>query len=170
MPRCSCRLALTLLAAACMLGAEEKAPPPAEAGHKLPAEVLEVLEKADAIELFSLTPESKPAANETALFSWKVRGQRVVRDAGARKTLLDELKKGVAAYDNTDVFCFKPHHAIKAVAGEQSVTLVICFECKKIRIHRGGPHQFTDLGITGQPAQALLEALDVPDAPASAKP
>ena len=110
-------------------------PAPAQRKDRLPAAVKDVLNKAEQLELYSLEPgnANKDDKPET-LHGWKVLGKTTVKDARARKELIEAAgkpsRKGGAK-------CFEPRHAIRATHAGKTVDLVICFECSWVYVYEG---------------------------------
>ncbi len=113
-------------------GAERDSP------RELPAGVLAVLEKADTLELLSLSPE-KPGKKDDpkTLHGWTILGKTALKDAAVRSKVLNAVKKGVADNDGSVAKCFQPRHALRATHGGQTVALLICFQCLQIRVYDG---------------------------------
>jgi hypothetical protein len=93
------------------------------------------LRKCDKFILLSLDPSSDEDASKSEQFhKYRVLGKTEVKDAKRKWELITALITGVErARDRTFIaLCFSPRHAIHAVAGTNSVDLLICFECGKI--------------------------------------
>jgi len=111
-----------------------------------------ILEGATEWELFALDPstdEKKEKLDPKDAFrKWKVLGKTTVK-GDARKTLLAALDKGIDDEEErlrkerekgllTETGCFQPRHGIRAKLGEQTVEVLICFECRPVYFYLGG--------------------------------
>ena len=129
-PRRAAVLALAVLFAAASLGcAAEK--------NAIPDDLRAALENADQFELLSLDPKPSAEKPRDGFHGYKVLGQTVVKDADARKKLVDALKKGVAEHDGRVADCFNPRHGIRVTQGGKTAELVICFECYQAHAYLG---------------------------------
>jgi hypothetical protein len=153
-------------------------PAPADdkkAENKLPADVLAVLDKAEAIELYSLDPadrgEKEIKDDKKAFHGWKVLGQTTLK-GDARKAALEAVLKGVKDSDGSAARCFIPRHGIRAVAGDKTADLVICFQCLQIQTFLGDQRGGALTTAGPQPAlDKILKDAGVPlPAPADGKP
>ena len=100
----------------------------------LPTSARKVLDQAEEIELFSITPcwqgyMPSPERNEPGKFQGcPVLKRAVITDAGLKRHLLDALYDGVAKTEG-GMGCFSPRHGIRGSYKGKRVDLVICFEC-----------------------------------------
>ena len=106
-------------------------------GDEIPADAKTALEKATEWELYSLDPEHQKDPPKDGFHGWKVLGKTTVKDADTRKTLLAALDKGAKDNDGTVARCFDPRHGIRVKAGDQTIDLVICFECYQVKTFMG---------------------------------
>ncbi len=128
-------LAIVLSAAAC--GAADK--------NQLPPAALEILQKAESLEVYSLNPDPldvKPGAKreegkEELFHDWPVLGKTTVKNADKGKSLLTALQKGIAENEGVAAACFNPRHGVRATLEGKTVDLVICFECYSLQIFAG---------------------------------
>src|SRR5262245_3590721 len=107
----------------------------AEEKEGLPAVARDILARVKQFELYSLEPESEKPGAAGRLHGWKVLGKTTVKDAKARKGLIEALTKGVGKGEPKK--CFEPRHAIRATHGGKTVDLVICFACSWVRVYEG---------------------------------
>jgi len=120
-----CALATAFLFVASAVRAEE---------NKLPADAVNILVKAEQFELLSLDPNSEGDKSKDAFHGYKVLGKTEVKEAGARKKLVESLAKGMEG-EIHPAKCFNPRHGISATHDGKSVHLVICFECHQFRAY-----------------------------------
>jgi len=128
----------------------------------LPSETKKVLDTGERFVLLSLDPthlvfrdQSAPPPKET-FHNYAVLGKTEIRDAVARTELLRALYKGIRDSDGLVAACFNPRHGISATLGDETVDLVICFECLSIQTHaKGGKSVLT----THSPVQSFNRAL-----------
>ena len=104
--------------------------------NKLPADVMDILSKADQIELLSLDPNSDGDKSKDAFHEYKVLGKTAVKDTEARKKLVESLTKGMEG-EIRPAKCFNPRHGIRATHDGKTVELVICFECHQFGLYSG---------------------------------
>jgi len=103
----------------------------------LPADVDALLDKADTIELISLSPERLREAAPTDFHGWGVLGRTTIK-AGEKAAVLAALRAGIRGNDGMVAGCFNPRHGILATAGGRTVALVICFECMSLQVREDG--------------------------------
>ena len=122
--------ALAALAIAPSTRADEK--------NAIPAELRAVLEKADAIELYSLSPKrGEKVEGQDAFHGWRVLGRTTVKDNGDRTKLVKAFKKGVDDNAGEVAACFNPRHGIRVTHDKKTVDFVICFECLQVAAYVG---------------------------------
>lgn len=124
------------------------APVRAEDRNAFPKEVRTVLEKATALELYSLDPTRE--AKKDAFHRWKILGSTTVKQGEARNQLVAALVKGVEENQELSANCFQPRHGLRATYEGTTVDLVICFQCHQIEVHigkgkDGGEKEFKEL-------------------------
>ena len=93
------------------------------------------LRKCDKFILLSLDPSFDDETSKSEQFHrYHVLGKTEINDTKRKWELITALITGVerARDRNFIALCFNPRHAIQAVAGTNSVDLLICFECGKI--------------------------------------
>jgi hypothetical protein len=163
-------LALTvgLLVAAVMTGRGPRAahplaaaaPEPSAAGrwgphlrNELPDQAWEILDKAEYFELLSLNPRWERQPPKANFYGYRVLGKAEVTDAGIRKQLLSELKRGVLENQGAIAACFNPRHGIHATYKGKQADLVICFECLQIQLNGVATGEFL---VTDKP-KALFD-------------
>ena len=184
-------LAFALLGLARVARAQDDPPPaPALAPEKkqdVPAAVKEIWDAAETWTLYSLAPEQKVPVPDAA--RGKVGKKRAVkktvkkRDAEAPfhgfvvlgKAALKKDAEGVGALKDSlyaaieksgkAARCFIPHHGIRAVSGEKTLDLVICFTCSYMDIYVGGERLGERLVIAKDPFPAFDKALETAQVP-----
>jgi hypothetical protein len=130
----------------------------AEKDNKLPDKAKAVLEKADSWELFSLDPRFEADRPKDGGFhGWKVLGKTEVKDAKTREQLLASLTKGIADSDGNGAKCFDPRHGIRAKFDNQSVDVVICFECSWVYVFYNGGNNREGTAVTTRTPQDAFD-------------
>jgi hypothetical protein len=125
----------------------------AASADAIPKELLEVLESADEVQLYSLRPNSDDS--EQAFHDWKVLGHTALKDDQQRKEVVAAFKRGVEENDGTAAACFQPRHGIRAIQDSKVVDFVICFECRQVEVFVG---EKKDRGFLITPSpQALFD-------------
>ena len=144
--------------------------------NALPPAVTNILKKGERFILLSLDPNivieeraGKPAKElfQKELFhQYQVRRKVEIRTHEGRDELLRVLYKGIAVSEGWVAMCFNPRHGIRAVLGDETMDLVICFECFSIKVHGKVETQVLTIGSA---APTLNRAL-TRSASATAKP
>lgn len=105
----------------------------------LPAQVANILDTADQFVLLSLFPNQPSDQSPPPSMPWNelfhdypILGKAEVRDKVERARLIQELNKSIQDSDGSQATCFMPRHGIHAALGDQTVDLVICFECQQV--------------------------------------
>ena len=119
--------------------AETNAPP--QTLTQLPAELQDALKNADNFTLYSIKPEPDFQHTSTNTFEDHViLGQVDVKSKDTRTKLIAALKDGIDEQNKRvppGVIwlpdCFNPRHGIRATKGNETVELLICFECEQIQ-------------------------------------
>lgn len=108
--------------------------------NQLSAETKRVLDAGETFVLFSLDPtppqvrlEFGPPADET-FHEFEVLGKAEIQDVKIRSELLTAIYDGIGAA-GAPAACFNPRHGIRVTLGDETVDLVICFECRIIQIY-----------------------------------
>lgn len=110
-------------------------PPIAELNKAFPADSRKVFEQSDRFILYSI--KSMRAPNQTNTFhGYPIIGQSEIKDTKIKADLVAHFYDGMAG-DIMAAGCFNPHHAIRAMKGQKTVDLVICFSCSGVEIHYG---------------------------------
>lgn len=141
--------AAVALACATTAAAEEK-----KEANKLPEAVATALEKADALEVYSLGGETNV---KDGWHGAKVLGRTTVKGAAATK-LARDVVKGVAEGER-GARCFLPRHGVRAVHDGKTYDLVICFECGWVHLYEDKSDKPRVLMISETPHKALDKIL-----------
>ncbi len=67
-----------------------------------------------------------------------------------RADLITRFYDGIEKQEVFAACCFSPHHALRAVRGNKTVDLVICFSCSGVQIHYGKEEGRTHVGKSPQ--------------------
>jgi hypothetical protein len=137
--------------------------------NAIPEDVLTALTDAETFELYSLNPNRLGEEPEDGDFhGWKVLGKTQVKDAEARESLINALKKGVSDSDGTVAACFNPRHGIQVTTADgKTVSVVICFECLSMNFYKGGERSGYALTTQG-PQETFNKVLTDAEVPLAA--
>ena len=108
----------------------------ANQSNRLTADVEAMLDKADQIELISLSPEHLQEAPKDAFYRWRVLGRTMIKGED-KVAALKALRSGIAANEGMVAGCFNPRHGIRVTHDGKTTDLVICFECMSIQVFQG---------------------------------
>jgi hypothetical protein len=116
-----------------------------------PGDSASVVEHADHLTLYELDPtqRGKVAAGKT-FWQYPVVSEKDVTDPKERAELIQTLY-GCMAEQKVGARCFVPHHGLRAVRGDKTVDLVLCFTCQWVHIHYGGKTKIALLAARGMP-------------------
>ena len=103
--------------------------------NRIPMDLQAILEKADSIELISLSPSRLKEEPKDAFHGWKMLGKTTVNKAEDRKALVEAFVKGVAENKGMAARCFNPRHGIRAKHDGKTADFVICFECYQVHAY-----------------------------------
>ena len=78
---------------------------------------------------------------------------RLITDGELRGRIVKSIYAGIGDPKARPNKCFDPHHAVRAVRGNQSVDLIICFECDWVYVFNNGKR--TMLAISSAPQPTL---------------
>ena len=149
-----------LLIAVLGCGNEGKDP---ERPNKLAEAAVSILKKGTVFELHSLDPAIVPSKEVKGFDGYTSLGKTIITDAKVREKLLSALLDGIAKSDGSGAFCFEPRHGIRAKLDDQTVELLICFECLQIHVSYTDGHQ--EVLTTGDPQKIFDEVLKKADVP-----
>ena len=126
-----------------------------------PADSRNVFEQSDRFILYSI--ESRPTPNQANTFhGYPIVGQTEIKDEKIKSDLVAHFYDGMAA-ESIAKGCFSPHHAIRAMKGQKTVDLVICFSCSGVHIYYGEERSRTH--VAQEPERfynAVLATVGVP--------
>jgi hypothetical protein len=128
----------------------------AELPTNLDPQVVDLLENADTLELLSIGPTGKTEKDSRKVQPWPSLGKAVPTGASRRKILngvYQSLKEG-----GSMAWCFDPHHVLRAVRGDSTVELVICFKCSNMKTWRDGK-ELSDFYPFSNAAEAVLNGV-----------
>jgi hypothetical protein len=129
----------------------------AQGENKLPADVREILEKAEGMTLLSLDPDEKAGVDAAVQFhGWKVLGETRIKDRAARAKVAAALVEGASKKGLEPAKCFNPRHGLQLTHKGKTVDLVICFKCARVRVYGAGAERFL---ISRSPQPALDKIL-----------
>lgn len=135
-------------------------------------ETKKILDTGERFVLLSLSPSKEvvvlgavtnPPTTQT-FHKYPVLGKTEIRDGNERAELLRALYKGIADSDGGVNKCFFPRHGISATLGDETVELLICFECLSIQMH---PKHGKDVLTTRSPERTFNRALEKANLPIS---
>lgn len=108
--------------------------------QKFSPDVLSILKGCDRLTLYSLDPEKR--ANDTAtdtitFHKFANLGQTEIVGNKAKSELIAALQRGMDENSTQSMMCFNPRHGIRATRGDESVDILICFECLQMEVFTG---------------------------------
>ena len=83
-----------------------------------------------------------------------VRRERIITDPKLKEELRAALNAAIANNTGNAAKCFIPHHGLRVSQGNQSVDLIICFECRRLVVYSG--HNSSSSIITPSQSTELL--------------
>jgi len=115
------------------------------------------LAQADEVELYSLEPVQPTEGQGETLRGWKVLGKTVLK-GGARTQVVDAVRAGL--HRSVGGKCFHPRHALRATRRGRAVDVLLCFECRAVRVYDGDAEGVSGLeaGVEAVLDGALREA------------
>lgn len=104
---------------------------------QIPEPASSALTEAESMVLYSLNPDglAKASKDQTKFHGWIVLGTTEIRDASTREKMVTALRQATAENPGVAAGCFQPRHGLRLVKGDQTVDLVICFECLSAQIY-----------------------------------
>jgi hypothetical protein len=127
--------------------------------NPIPEEFRKALDKAQAVELYSLDPSAPPDKGDPEFHGWKVLGKTDVKKAAQAK-LVAAFQKGVAeANPKVSAGCFRPRHGIRVQLDGKPYDFVICFECVAVLIYGGKAEKNAGFHVTRSPADLFNKTL-----------
>ena len=102
----------------------------------MPASARAALENADTYELLSVSP----LRTGGEFYGHRVLGRTTVADPATRARLTAALRSGARESDGSMMACFNPRHGVRATRAGTVTDLLICFECRQVRVLRDGRH------------------------------
>lgn len=139
----------------------------------LPAEIRRILDFGERFVLLSLEPgrdywRKHGVEPEGERFhGWQVLGKTEIHDKVTRARLVDALNQGIGESAEISATCFNPRHGISAAMRNETVDLVVCFECQQVAIY--GKTKGMML-TTPSPGPVFDSALKDAGLPVAAKP
>ena len=94
-----------------------------------------MFEQSDRFILYSIDSFRMPDV-KTTFHEYPIVGQVEIQDSKIRSKLIAYLYDGMAGFALAAA-CFNPHHAIRAIKGNKTIDLVICFTCSGVDIYYG---------------------------------
>ena len=129
-----------------------------------PPEVKLTLDKCDKFYLYSLQSERLPQTDLKTMpnfHGYPILGQTRVRPTPQRADLLAALRDGLGK--NSNCACFAPHYGVRVVRGNQTVDLLISFECEQMEIYGArGLHRISVSSSATSVFNHTLAEYDVP--------
>jgi hypothetical protein len=114
------------------------------ADNPIPNEYRKALEKAEALELYSLDPSAKIEKGDVDFHGYKVLGKTEVKKDSLAK-LVTALTKGAEEQNQTiSAGCFHPRHGLRVKFDGKTYDFVICFECVAVSLYQDKDEKSTD--------------------------
>ena len=111
----------------------------------VPWNVSSFLEDAERFELISLNPEFHSSAekqDKEMLGRFPILGRAQIDDKSERRRLLNCFYNSTRGCRLGAMACFNPRHAIRAMRNGKTLTVLICFECRRYRVE--GEYELAD--------------------------
>ncbi|MDB6121223.1 MAG: hypothetical protein JWQ71_216 [Pedosphaera sp.] len=139
--------------------------------NALPAQVTMALDKGEKFVLYSLESTKLDATGQKSsvtkqFHGFRVLGKTEIKKPDARKELLGALYQGIADSSGAIAKCFNPRHGISVTYSNETVDLLICFECHQIVTF--SPHGKM-VTTTDSPMKVFNSALKKANLPVSSK-
>ncbi|VTR91990.1 Uncharacterized protein OS=Pirellula staleyi (strain ATCC 27377 / DSM 6068 / ICPB 4128) GN=Psta_0497 PE=4 SV=1 [Gemmata massiliana] len=141
---------------AAVLGGTAAAQDQKQAATKLPDTVLTALEKAEAIEVYSLNGSTNDE-DETGWHATRLLGKTSVKGEAA-KGLVTALKKGLKD-EAEKADCFTPRHGIRVSHDGKTYDMLICFECRWMYVYTGEKEKPLVVVISDSPQERINQIL-----------
>jgi len=129
-----------------------------------------ILENPESFVLLAIDPDRMRTAvgstNRPAeeFHGYGVLGKAEIRDPRDQAELVGALRKGIADSDGTVFACFNPRHGVTARHGKEIVELLICFECRSLRIYGTATNGVLTTGTPSKSFDAALSKAGLPRA------
>jgi len=110
-----------------------------------------VFDKSERLIVYSLAPGAEglnPNPKTEQFHGFPILGQAEIKDKETREAIIADVY-GSLSYLGQMAICWEPRHGIRAICGDQTVDLVICYHCRGVKTY------YNDLeagsGIVGRP-------------------
>ena len=125
----------------------------------LPEAVQSVLSDSQFLLLYSLASYTIVGESEQMLFhGFSVLKQVQVAREGAKTQLVEAVYRSMADPEALQMLCFIPRHGLRAIQGDKSVDLVICYQCGNLKIYFNGT-QVNGYWSTSRTSRTLFDDL-----------
>jgi hypothetical protein len=130
------------------------------ADNPIPEEFRKALEKAEALDLYSLDPSATKGKEDADFHGWKVLGKTEVKKEALAK-LVAAFEKGAAEQDQrVAAGCFHPRHGIRVTLDGKTYDFVICFECVGVMLFKDKEEKSTKgFGVSRSPTETFNKVL-----------
>lgn len=116
-------------------GCAQKADPVVRIENRFSAATQAVLDSAEEVELLSISPDG---TDPEGFHNWPITKTVKVTDPGTIRALIAAIANGVKESDGRPSACFEPRHGLRIKFGQQSVEMVICYECTTLIAYLDG--------------------------------
>ena len=129
--------------------------------NQLPAYIVQALAAPDKTVLYSLEPSVKVMPGDETFHGFKVLGKTEL-NADNALVAAKTFQSAVTSGDKLE-HCFEPRHALQITSGGQTYDLVLCYQCKQLKVYQGDKMIVT-VGAAGSPKilNDLLAAAKIP--------
>lgn len=134
----------------------------------LSADAQNVLNGAETLELFALSPEkgSERAPTRETFHGYVVRGKFRVTDQTQRMEVVEAIQQGIKGSNGRVAMCFIPRHGLRVKKGTSQLDMIICYECRKIEVHHDGkPDAVATTATSEAKLNELLHNAEIPRNP-----
>ena len=128
--------------------------------NRIPDAVQKALDKSETFVLYSLEPGTGIRRPEKAdpkkeyFHGYEVLGAAEVKAAEDRKRVAEAIRQGAEDNSGTVAGCFIPRHGLRLKSGDETIDLVICFQCLSVQVYVNDKSEKGFL-TTGEPQPAL---------------
>jgi hypothetical protein len=84
-------------------------------------------------------------------YGFPVLGYTYITDPTVRREVVAAVKKSMRFARPYGARCFNPRHVLRVVKGEETVDLVICYECDLYHYYRNGKEKYGTIWHDSQP-------------------
>src|SRR5262249_9144066 len=135
------------------------------AHKKVHEKLVALLKTAESMEVFRLDHKGVNEADKgkkEVFHGYEILVRAKVEKAEQRAEGAIALGKALHWAEDLKALCFRPRHGLRAVQGKQTVDLVICFECNRMKVYQSeeGAGDWVVIDTEWEPAEKLLRTAE----------